>query len=1463
MPRIFLSHSKVDAREAIALKRWLAAQDSSLRKQIFLDVDYDAGMVGGERWRATLRRNLASCQALLCLVSKDWEASKECHVEFVEAEGKGKTIFCVRLDPEAGLDHEIATFQRWDLFVGAGQPATAIDLDDGQPPVLFSTDALMRLLRDIRAPDLGADSFTWPPPEDINRAPYRGWLPYEPQDAAVFFGRDAELASALHELNKMHDDGRNGLFVILGPSGTGKSSFLRAGILPRVDLQHDRFTVLDIVRPGRREALSGEMGFAKAVFETRKRLGLVSPAFGEIRTRLINDSTEVRQLLIECQQVAKKQSNDPVAAPTLILPLDQAEELFSAEAGQEAVGMLRLMRDLLAESQSDTTGPQLKLIVAATIRTDRYEEMQTAEELSGIDTELFNDLKPMRPAGFPQVIEGPARRSTDGGRPLSIQHRLVNRLLDDATAKSISEGGDALPLLSGTLARLFADFGDTGELTVEHYEQIGGIAGVVETEINKILSADPAVHATELDRLKEAFIPWLATMSESNQPMRRIALWTDLPEPSRPLIEKFVEARILIRDNPERAKGQSAGQDVVEIALESFLRQWHELSGWLGEEAESLKAADVLLRDADRWEANDRHPKYLYRDPLLADAEKLAATETYARKLLPTREFLVASREQVRRQQRRRTVGLTALLALTVIVAIVAVALFFSAHHSQRVARQNARDATSEKLVPQAQAMLAGTREGDDVTAFQVLLAANKLATHPSEVPLLDALSRRASTDLILNGAGPVVGVAFADEGHRLAVVDPGNLRVWDTSSPSWRDNLRRDAGVVQLGQGGRDRVGCTQGCRLSPVQDKDLTSLAIAANGQLAATGTSDGTVLVWNLTDQAPTPKPVGRRHQGRVTGVALSRDGSRLASAGVDGIIDLSNPDGSDERAITTGHEVFTVAFSPSGDKLAAGGADGAIRIWNVSAVPAAGGSVKADNTLLNAHADGVTSVAFSPKGDLIASGGADNIVKLWRTDTLKLLPQLTTLTGKGHTAAVTSVAFSADGNRLVSGGNDETVQLWDVARRQRIGDPMKGHRGLVLSVAFVADGDEIVSGGNEKALRFWNGVVGQPPSEPLFGHNGPVTSVAISTDGREIVSGGVDGTVRLWDSATGTPNKSMPGPEAGAVTRVALNRAGDLVASATADGKIRLWQTTNDTVTELDAGGPVSALALTRDGHHLASAGLDGQITLWELPSRRASVLPNRDHAMICDVAFDPNGDHLASGGVAGIVRVWDLSGRQLWEADAAAALPTAFRDNLLLADRHPSEILGVAFSPDGNRVAAASTGWSAPGVVANGVILPQEANAIGVIQRWESQRWESGTAMPYGEPTHVGLGVMGLAFSSDARDPAGERIVAGGFSPYSVQLWNPTRGEQFTFPGHQGQVVSVAVSIDGGRIVSGSDDGTVRIWPNPPTISPADALCGKLTTTMSTQHWAAWVSTDIPADQHLCPNLPPSPPDNQS
>ena len=185
MSRIFLSHSSRDRREALALKRWLVEQDPVLANEIFLDLDPDTGQQPGLRWKHALFRASSRCEAVICLLSASWEASHECKTEYRTAEALGKQILLARLEDLADTDIT-SEWQRCDLF-GDG-PKTTIDIDDGGPRVVFATRGLLRLRDAIRGADVGPQSFLWPPPADPERAPYRGWQPFEPVDAGCFSG---------------------------------------------------------------------------------------------------------------------------------------------------------------------------------------------------------------------------------------------------------------------------------------------------------------------------------------------------------------------------------------------------------------------------------------------------------------------------------------------------------------------------------------------------------------------------------------------------------------------------------------------------------------------------------------------------------------------------------------------------------------------------------------------------------------------------------------------------------------------------------------------------------------------------------------------------------------------------------------------------------------------------------------------------------------------------------------------------------------------------------------------------------------------------------------------------------------------------------------------------------------------------------------------------------------------------
>jgi len=406
--RVFLSHSRFDSRQAVAVRQWLIEREPGLVDDIYLDLDPRTGIRPGERWKGALNKASARCEAVICLLSKHWLNSVECQVEFRHAENLHKAILCARLEPvpDANITSE---WQRCDLFRNH-RPTTEVDIADGGQPVVLDRVGLQQLLDGLHTVGIAAELFRWPPPDDPDRAPYRGWAPLEEADAAVFFGRDAQILRGLDMLRGMRSTGVERLFVILGPSGSGKSSFLRAGLLPRLRRDDRSFLPLPIVRP-ERAVLTGELGFAHSIHQLRRDLGFAQPMLGEISACRDEQVECLRGLLEEARQAARDRLLDVPAeqpAPTLVLPVDQAEELFNADAGPEAPRFLKLLTSLV-EHDAGVTPP---IIVAVTIRADRYEPLQSAPELDPVHPLVFPDLKPLPPAGYMEVITGPARRAT-------------------------------------------------------------------------------------------------------------------------------------------------------------------------------------------------------------------------------------------------------------------------------------------------------------------------------------------------------------------------------------------------------------------------------------------------------------------------------------------------------------------------------------------------------------------------------------------------------------------------------------------------------------------------------------------------------------------------------------------------------------------------------------------------------------------------------------------------------------------------------------------------------------------------------------------------------------------------------------------------------------------------------------------------------------------------------------------
>ena len=558
MTSLFISHSSRDQVAAQRVHRWLR---NAGYQALFLDFDPSDGIPAGRRWEAELYARLRSTDGVVFLASADSVASKWCFAELTLARSLGHPVFPLRLDTTAWLDL-LQDVQWVDL--------TADEISFGQ-------------LRDglHQAGLRPEDSFAWDP----GRSPFPGLEPFDWQDAAVFFGREQEIGRLIQLLTSTLLRGPGRFVAIAGPSGSGKSSLLRAGLLPRLERLADRWVVVPPMQPGRQplQSLARSLqGAFRTAGHERSWTGLLD--------RLDQGPASFIELGYELGEATGE------AGRSVLLVVDQAEELVTRSGPQAQEQFLALLRSALRDDSPMWA-----------IATLRAEFLSSAPDRAGL-AEAIDDtllIEPLSRARLPEIIQRPAQRAG-----LDFSPGLVQRMVEDTT------GGDALPMLAWTLQQLYHDAGPgPGRVVTDTaYEALGGVVGSLQRQADLLTDE---LHRRGHGGLVLPTLLKLVTIDEAGEPTRRRLERRQLPAAENTIVQAFVDARLL-------TSNRAGAEGTVEVAHEALLRQWPPLRQAILDAQEGLRIRSQVERLASDWERGGHDESYLLR------GTRLVAFETWA-----------------------------------------------------------------------------------------------------------------------------------------------------------------------------------------------------------------------------------------------------------------------------------------------------------------------------------------------------------------------------------------------------------------------------------------------------------------------------------------------------------------------------------------------------------------------------------------------------------------------------------------------------------------------------------------------------------------------------------------------------------------------------------------------------------------------------------------------------------------
>jgi WD40 repeat protein/DNA-binding SARP family transcriptional activator/energy-coupling factor transporter ATP-binding protein EcfA2 len=1262
------------------------------------------------------------------------------------------------------------------------------------------------------------------PLEDLpfpGEPPYKGMQFFSEADAGLFFGRErlvARVVGHLRTLLAAKEEPKIRFLAVVGASGSGKSSILRAGLAVAIKTGKE---LVDGTHPPEGSP-NWQVHILTPTAHPLEALArsLAPPSYSQVAIANLIDN--MGREACSLHLFASRQMQAGKAGGYLLLVVDQFEELFTlcCEASEREAFINNLL------NAAESPGP---VIVIIALRADFYAHCSRYQQLRQVVSARQEYIGPMNSEELRQVIEQPAQIAG-----WDFEAGLVDLILKEA-----GEEPGVLPLLSHALLETWRRRrGRT--MTLKGYSETGGvgraIAQTAESVFNSLLPEQKII-------ARRIFLR-LTGFGEGTQETRRRATlrelvrqpdeWTDLEI----VLGILSEVRLI-----------TLAEGVVEVAHEALIHEWPALRQWLDEDREGLRIQRHLSETALAWEKIRRDPGELYRGARLAQALEWVSMQDHAQQLNPLeREFLAASQQlaeqeaaekeaqyqqqleaarqlaetqrqkaeqqaQASRRLRRRALYLISALLGVFVLAVVAILLSF---HNANLARQNA-DNASLAQTQQAQAQRAST---------QAIAEANLRAKQQKIAESESALRATAQVEAEIqrNEADRQAQLAFSRE----LVAAAGRTLDADPELSNWLAlqafSVSQSAGFpisLELENMLHQAVQASRLHLTLSAHTGGVWSVAYSPDGLILASGSQDQTIKLWDALTGQELRTLYG--HLGSVEDIDFSPDGRLLASASVDGTAIVWNLASGEPEAILDikSGPLWAVAFSPNGKYLATSHADGSVRVWDVPSEQTAA------KVLFEMPEQGGL-ITFSPDGERLATGGLDGAVHVWELIQGQEVLSLPVVSN--------NLAFSPDGRRLATEAQDRVI-IWDASSGEEL-ITLCCHEFLIRGVVFSPDGAFLATGGQEGIAKVWDTGTGEEILR-LVGHAGAVDTLAFNPlcvgppespfkwCGRYLATGSRDGLVRIWDvspagsrellTSTGmvggysSDGSSLYVIDLGISNQAQIHRwqipigseareiefyalpplpapivAGGFsqdqsqAAVVSAEGTVQIWdlETGRETLTYTVpiSSGWVSGITFIPAGLRLISADGESQITIWDVVTGHSLVSLPLPEAV---VKFNRDGAQIATGGADGMIKVWD----------------SYTGEELFILEGHDLPLNDVAFSPDGRLLASGGMDT--------------------VIKVWDLEKRE----LLYTLPGHISS-IFTLEFSQDGK------LLASGSLDGATKVWDVSRNgwnagrELHNFSSLMKSINFIFFSPDGKRLGTGSYyDGAVRVY----TLDPAELV----------------------------------------